>query len=392
MRISSNTQFIASNYSLNSNQARLASLNEQLSSLKRINRPSDDPVASAQLINLGQSMSRNDQMMINTRTIESTLALSEEYLFRGGEVLQSIQNLAIQAGNASLTDEDRSYLRTQLQEQVKGLVGIANSADGQGKYLFSGTKSDTPPFELTLEPTMSIQYKGDWQRQDVAASASRDIAITEPGGLLFGASSSVADPNKPDEFSAGNELWQALARFDQILADGPKGMAKPGPDGETVMDNATPPAAVLGADGKPLQFKDGLPRLDANGAALLEPVLDAGGNPVLGPDGVTPLQQAQTKDLPPTYDESLAKTIEGLKDGHEQLLRSHTSIGARRAEVETLSKTGEGLDVQYKAAVGQLQDLDYVQAITDLNMAITAMDTTQKTYKLVSELSLFKYI
>ncbi|MGL6070974.1 flagellar hook-associated protein FlgL [Craterilacuibacter sp.] len=379
MRISSNTQFIATNYSLGNNQARLAQLNEQLSSLKRVNRPSDDPVAAAQLMNLAQSQSRNDQMLINTRTIESTLALSEEYLFRGGEILQNIQALGIQAGNASLTDEDRSYLRTQLQEQVKSLVGIANSADGQGKYLFGGTKSHEAPFELKMDPEMSITYKGDWQRQEVAASSSRDIAITEPGGLVFGAGSSVADPNKPDEFSAGNELWQALARFDKILADGPNGMAKPGPDGETVMDDATPPAPVLGADGNPLVFKDGLPRLDVNGKALVETDPAGGFRPV-------------TQDLPPTYDESLGKTIGGLKTGHEQLLRTHTSVGARRAEVGTLGKTGEGLDVQYKAAVGQLQDLDFVQAITDLNMAITAMETTQKTYQMVSSLSLFKYI
>ena len=391
MRISSNTQYIASTYSIQSNQYRLSRLNEQLSSLQRINRPSDDPVASAQLINLQQSISRNDQMVANSKTIESSLALSEEYVLRAGEIIRNVQSLAVQAGNASLKDEDRAYIRTQLQEQTKALVGLANSTDGQGKYVLGGTRSQTPPFSLELEPEMKVEYHGDWGRQEIQASSTRDIAVTEPGGLVFGGGSAVADPNKPDAFSDGNQLWQSLARLDKILADGPNGMAKAGgPEGSEVKDAAGD--TVLGADGKPMMFKDGLPRLDASGAPLLEPVLDNAGDPVLGPDGVTPLMQAQTTDLPPTYDESLAASIEGLKGGHEQLLRSHTAVGARRAEVEQLAKTGEGLDVQYKATVGQLQDLDYAQAVSDLNMALLAMDTTQKTYKLVSELNLFRYL
>ncbi|NDV13042.1 flagellar hook-associated protein FlgL [Crenobacter caeni] len=387
MRISSNTQFIASTYSIQSNQYRLARLNEQLSSLQRINRPSDDPVASAQLINLDQSISRNDQMMANSKTIESSLALSEEYLFRAGEIIQNIQSLAVQAGNASLKDEDRAYIRTQIQEQTKALVGIANSTDGQGKYVFGGTRSQTPPFSLELEPEMKIEYHGDWGRQEIQASSTRDIAVTEPGGLVFGGGSSVADPNNPDAFSDGNKLWQSLARLDKILADGPSGMnsVAGGPEGEQVMDNtATPPVPFLDKDGNPMVFKDGLPHVDNNGVPHLKPALDAAGNPVAG--------RWEADPLPPTYDESLAASISGLKDGHEQLLRSHTAVGARRAEVEQLAKTGEGLDVQYKAAVGQLQDLDYAQAVSDLNMALLAMDTTQKTYKLVSELNLFRYL
>lgn len=310
MRISSNSLFVTSSYNMQNAQYRIAQLNEQLSSLKRVNRPSDDPVASAQLINLGQSISRNDQMIKNAQTVESQLATTEEYLRSASGIIQNINDLAIQAGNSSLSNEDRQMLRTSLQEQVKDLVGLANSTDGQGRYIFGGTRTQTPPFALTIDNAgIQVKYNGDWGRQEVAASSSRDIAITEPGGLVFGAGSGGG---------AGSELWTSLSNLDKLLADGP--------------------------------------------------------------------------DVNPNYSADLSAAMGDLKTGHEQLLRSQASIGARRAEAQTLLDAGQGLSVQYKSNVGQLQDLDYIQAVTDLQMAITAMDTSQKTYKLVSDLSLFKYI
>ena len=61
MRVSSNTQYIMGTYNLQSKGSQLNRLNEQLSTLKRINRASDDPVAAATLVDINQSKSMNTQ-------------------------------------------------------------------------------------------------------------------------------------------------------------------------------------------------------------------------------------------------------------------------------------------------------------------------------------------
>lgn len=321
MRVSSNTHYIGSTYNLQYKQYQLNRIDEQLSTLRRVVRPSDDPVASAQIVSYSQSLSFNTQMTENNKAVDSKLGILEGSLDQATKLLQDFKQLAVQAGNTALSDENRRAIQLQFQEGVKSLMALANSSDGQGNYIFSGTKTGTAPFQFAMTPSISISYQGDWQRQDVQVSSSRELSVTEPGGLVFGSTSTVPVPANPNAFSAGNELFQAIKRFDDILT--------------------------------------------------------------AGPSALTP---------PDDYTTSLNAVLGGLDKGLQQVTTAMASIGARRAEATHLSDTNEGLKIQYTGAIGALQDLDIPQAVSDFKMAMLALDTTQKAYSMVSDLTLFKYI
>ncbi|RXZ44239.1 flagellar hook-associated protein FlgL [Crenobacter cavernae] len=336
MRVSSNTQYLTGTYGLQKQQSQLGRLQEQLSLLKRVVRPSDDPVASSQVVNIMQAQSRNTQFLENAKNVELRLAVPEATLRKGSEVIQNIKTLAVQAGNGGLTTEDRRMLQTSLREQVKELVGLANTTDANGDYLFSGTKTQTKPFELTVNSGIAIQYNGDYGQLDVQVSTGRDLSITDPGGVIFGVTSAIPTPvpapvppavADPNATTPGSELWQAVRRLDEILS------------AQQVAVPSDPATAVY-----------------------------------------------------PTYDDSLAMVLDSFDAGLEQLLQVEAKIGARMKEAESLQTVGEDINVQYAANISNLQDLDVPQAISDFQLAQTALEASQKTYQQISKLSLFNFI
>lgn len=215
MRVSSNSQYIMGTYNLQNKQFQLNQLGEQLSTMKRINSASDDPVAAASLVDIGQSQAMNDQQVKNALAAGTQLATTDTVLRSASSTIMNIKSLAVQAGNDTLSDANRQAIQGEMRERVKELVALANSTDGSGNYIFGGTDKSQPPFAFSPSPTISVNYVGNQQRQFMAISSSREIAITEPGSSVFGGSSNAMLP------ASGNELWQSVAKFEAILTTGP---------------------------------------------------------------------------------------------------------------------------------------------------------------------------
>ncbi|MDC7691593.1 flagellar hook-associated protein FlgL [Vogesella indigofera] len=313
MRVSSNTQYILGTYNLQNKHSQLTRLNEQLSTLKRINRASDDPVAAASIADISQSEAMNAQQVKNAKAASSQLNISDSILRSASTAIINLKTLAVQAGNSSLSDENRKSVQSEMREKVKELVALANTTDGSGNYLFGGTDKSKPPFVLSFQntaPQIQIDYQGNDQRQYMAISSSREIAVTEPGSLIFGKTS--APPA-----SAGNELWQALSSFDELLTTGP-------------------------AD--------------------------------------------------PNFATNVGSVLTGLDTSLSRMLSSQASIGGRLQEADSLVDMGEALSIQYASRISDLEDLDLARAVSDFEMAKTALEVTQKTYSQVNQLSLFNFI
>lgn len=93
-----------------------------------------------------------------------------------------------------------------------------------------------------------------------------------------------------------------------------------------------------------------------------------------------------------TFDADLAKAVEGIDKFHQNVLTKVAEIGSYRMENESLATMGEDLNVQYKASISKLEDLDLPKAISDFTLAQTALQYTQLTFQKVQGLSLFNYL
>ncbi len=130
--------------SLQSNNAGLGKVLQQMATGDRLTKLSDDPMASIRLLNLDREGSAINQYQRNIESVKTTLSSQEVYLDAANEGLKSMRELVLWGANGSLTDEDRAGMITELEILRDSLVSSFNAQDEEGNYLFSGTKTDTP--------------------------------------------------------------------------------------------------------------------------------------------------------------------------------------------------------------------------------------------------------
>jgi flagellar hook-associated protein 3 FlgL len=158
-------------------------LQQQISSGSRLLAPSDDPIASSTVLNVKQSQALNQQYKLNGDAAKSQLQLEESSLTDLTRLLQDVHTLAVNAGNAPLTNSDRASIATELENRYQELLGIANRGDGNGQYLFSGYQGSTRPFGESGPGV--VNYAGDAGQRLAQIGPSRTIAVSDSGDSVF---------------------------------------------------------------------------------------------------------------------------------------------------------------------------------------------------------------
>ena len=143
----------------------------------------DDPVGAAR--SLGVSESHVADGAVRHQPQRATLALSREETALNSvtTILQNIKTLTVQAGNGTLSDADRASLATTIQSNLDQLVGVANSDDGNGQYLFAGFKSANPPF--AAQAGGGVQYMGDQGQRLMQIDVARQMSTGDDGRTVF---------------------------------------------------------------------------------------------------------------------------------------------------------------------------------------------------------------
>lgn len=399
MRISSNTLFDSNVALLGQQQTRLLHTQQQVASGRRILTASDDPAAAARALEITQSDAMNTQYAANRIAARHTLSLAESNLQSVTSLLQDVQTAVVNAGNGSLNNSDRKTIATELGGRLQELIGLANSTDGLGNYLFAGFQSKTPPFVDT--PT-GIGYFGDDGQHNVQVSATRQIASSDSGADMF---MRVKNGN-------GTFISQAAA------ANTGTGVISSG--------SVTNPAALVAGNSYSISFSlvAGVMNYTVTGApvALAAPVTGAYvSGQAINFDGIqvdiqgTPAV-TDTFTVTPSTNESVFKTISdlinalngpvvganltnslnrglnNLDNALNNILTTRSSLGLRLNEIDVLQTTGEDLSLQYKQTLSVLQDVDYNKAISDLTQQQMSLQAAQKSFTKISELSLFSYL
>jgi len=185
-------------------QSRWLGFGEQMSTGKRVNRPSDDPIAASQAVVLSQAQSQNSQFALARTFATQKVSLEENVLGQVTTAIQAAQEKIVYAGNGSLSDTDRASVATDLKGIRDQLMNLANSTDGNGRYIFAGFKTDSVPFDQT---------NGDYNGGAVAISqqvdSARNMQISHTGTEVFDTFTSNAKP-EPDGSTAETNLFKIL--------------------------------------------------------------------------------------------------------------------------------------------------------------------------------------
>lgn len=146
MRITYNTISNKVLTNLNQNSEKLNKASNQVSSGKKFEDPSDDPAAFINSMQLNSQIKNNEQYLENIDSSTNWLSTTEDALDSAGDVLNSLNELAVEASNDTLTEDDRNKILIEVEELEKEIINIANTQLGD-KYLFSGTATDTETYD-----------------------------------------------------------------------------------------------------------------------------------------------------------------------------------------------------------------------------------------------------
>src|SRR5690606_11787867 len=130
-------------------------LQNQAATQKRINKPSDDPLASARVLAARTEERGNTQFIKNINNARSFLEFSDQSLSELGDILVRATELAIsQSNDASGNEETRLVTASEIDQIYNQSVQIGNRKLGE-RYIFGGFKTQTRPF------TPDGAYEGD---------------------------------------------------------------------------------------------------------------------------------------------------------------------------------------------------------------------------------------
>ena len=209
MRISTQMMYDQNMRSVTSSQAEWLRSGEQMSSGKRVINASDDPVAAAQAVVLSQAQAQNSQYDMARDFATQRVSLEGSVLDHVATVISGAQSTLIQANTGVLTDSDRASLATALQGQRDQLMNLANTADGNGRYIFGGFKTDNPPFDSTTGA-----YQGGANAVTQQVDDARAMVIGHTGKQVFDSltSNAIQEQNPADtETSLFRMLDSAIA-------------------------------------------------------------------------------------------------------------------------------------------------------------------------------------
>lgn len=406
MRISTNQlQQVAINAMLDQ-QSKLSTVQEQVATGKKIAKPSDDPVAASKVVKLNDILKTVDQYQHNITAARARLSLEETALSDTGSVYHRIRELSIQANNATQTNETRSFIAEEVEQLLQELVALANATDSNGEFLFAGNKGKFKPFAKNSNG--GYDYHGDDGHRMLQIGPKRQIAINDSGSDVFreirdgngkftilesklNKGSGVADPGAvTGEYSMGTYA---------ILFDKKESIDPKEPITYSVIDdkgNTILPPGQIFNEGNAIEF-EGIhtfvkgqpqsgdffvvrPSFNQDIFTSLDQFVDA-----LRVGRGSEADQAELNNI-------INRVIVSMDVALGKTLEIRANVGARLNALDSQENINESVKVQVRKILSEVEDLDYAEAVSELNLKLTGLQASQKAFSRVQDISLFDYI
>ena len=407
-RISTNQLFDRSIQSVLDNQSDISDLQQQLSSGKKLLRPSDDPVGAASVVRLTEEIDRIDQFKRNNDLLRNTLDQEEAILRNVNNAVDRARVLAIQAGNGIIGVQDRQAIAIEIGQIRDQVFDLMNSRDANGEYIFAGYQSQSPAF--VFDPTATgnkYTFQGDDGINEVRVSDTVTLQSNSSGSEVFedvlarltatiSATAGVTAPSlRVQEQAAFDRFFDA--NYDAVTAANNVFQAEVLAPGNQVQITNTGTGTVIGTQnfvsGQPFAF-NGLEISFEGGVGdtldfTLDPPVKKNFAETLN-DFVIALEDENISDA--DYAEALQDVLVGIDNGQLQLANSTSSLGGRINVAQSVFESNLDLEISTKTARSVIEDVDYAEAVSDLSRQETALQAAQATFARVTGLSLFDFI
>ncbi|WP_349408637.1 flagellar hook-associated protein FlgL [Pseudalkalibacillus sp. SCS-8] len=183
---------------LSQSYERMGKYQDQLSTGKRITKPSDDPVVAMKGMEYRTDLTEVEQFKRNLSEVYSWMENSDAALDEAGQVLHRIRELTVQASNGTYDQGQRGAIADEINQLRDHLISVANTKVA-GKFIFNGTNTTQPPVSedgivemplnnnaINIEVTKGIKLKTNIDQTNVFSQSLfndlKDIASSLRNG------------------------------------------------------------------------------------------------------------------------------------------------------------------------------------------------------------------
>ena len=171
---------------LQASMARNAELQQQLSSGKKIDKPSDSPAGTTSALQLRADIAANDQYTRNAASGVSWLDTADAALQQASTALEQARAKAVQGGSGANSQTARNAIAAEVSGIRDALLGIANT-QYLGRPVFGGTTTGGVAFAA------DGSYAGDNGRVERQVGADASVRVDVDGAHAFGGVFAVLD-------------------------------------------------------------------------------------------------------------------------------------------------------------------------------------------------------
>lgn len=402
IRVSSSAMFDRGPRQIGQQQSSIVKIQDQISSGRRITKPSDDPSGAARVLDLKYSNQAVEQILSNQKTARTRLDQTESVIASATDILQNISENTVRIQNGTYSQKDMKSFAADIRGSVQELLGLANSRDAEGNFIFSGFAAKTQPF---TQAGSNIVYNGDSGEVMAQIGLQRKMRVSDSGEDLF---MSVKDGN--GVFSvAASDSNSGSAKIQNTSVQDKSALQKANYDVEFALDalgnttftvtNTDTMTAVSSGN-----YKSG-DSIEFNGIQIT-----VSGDPGDGDKfTVSPSKDVSIFDMLTEFANTLDNAAENsstlaikqtnvfahaqnIERALDHMIDSRVDVGARLSEVDTFEGImGVGSEL-VQTEISSYEDLDYAKAISELTKKQTIFQAAQMSYMKIISSSMFDYM
>ena len=366
MRVTDRMGFDQINRNLQKNRTDLGELQNQASTQKRVNKPSDDPVAAARVLSSRTEERGSGQFLKNIQQARSFLEFTDQSLNEFTEVLMRLKELAIQQANdAGSSADTRRAAAEEVEQTFNQAIQIGNRKLGE-RFIFGGFQTVSSPFDR------EGVYKGDTGDLKIHINKDAFVPMNLAGDRIFVG----ADLAKDGTSREGTATPKNLNELVEVQ------------EGEN--------EERIRRENEDHEHETVTLRAPASNATRGERFVEASADPQqqASESGVNILKTIKNFEIAlKTGDkEEVQSTIDLLDRSMSQIIRARSQVGAR---IQTLNHTEESLRkaiTDNKIASSNLEDADLLQVVSDINKTDAAFKATLDTSARLVQRSLLDFL
>ena len=418
MQISTSEFLLGSLNDMMNQQQNVNTLNAEIATGQSLLDASSNPAGAAEALNAANAISQYTYDQSNAQAATQSLQNGVSALQQVTNLLNSLQQTALQAADTTTTTTSRASLVQTAQSALQQLVQLANVQGANGQYLFSGTNSDIVPYSVL--PNGQVVFNGDAGTNQIQIGPSLSVPSSMSGSGVFtnipagvgGVTVSAGAGNAGQGYAVVGGVTNISQLASARLAGTQYEISfAAGPGGGGLTYTVASGAGAPGSSG--FQASSGIV---ASGSFTAGSDLTFGGidvrvsgNPAAGDsfdvgtgattsmfqtvqDLITTLQTTPSTGVNAQVQQQVENVIANLTAAQTSALSAQASYGSSLAEIQSVQGQVQSLNVTAQAELSSVQSANLPEVMANYSESITALQASQLAFAKVQGLSLFNYI